>query len=270
MQGLKNGKSVLVNWFVFGGWALKPDILAPVFGTESVFIDANAILPLLIKNNVLFGNWQQRLIETISPNPALLKKPFGIAGWSTGAMLAWAVAEKLKPAAGVFLSATPSFCRRRESGFLFGQRSSVLRSMREQLLTDSEGVVNKFCEQCGILDNRSLRSILRQAPCSAKALRNGEQGEPGTDDRTYNLSIDQLIAGLNFLEQTTLLPVKKASFPALFLHGKGDSIIPIDAGRYFCKEVAGTFAEFSGPHAFFRDSPDEPRRTINDFLQKVL
>jgi predicted alpha/beta hydrolase family esterase len=60
-----------------------------------------------------------------------------------------------------------------------------------------------------------------------------------------------LIAGLFFLEQAILLPVKKLPFPCLFLHGKSDTIIPCDAGRYFCNEAGGTFIEFERPHAFF-------------------
>jgi surfactin synthase thioesterase subunit len=261
----------MVNWFVFGGWALPPFILSPVFGTDAIYIDANAIIPSLIDNGTLSDDWQQKLCDIVVKESILPGTPLGIAGWSTGAMLAWSLADKLKPDAGVFISATPSFCKKRESGFLSGQKSSVLKSMRERLLIDPDTVVEKFYRQCGIpvqpTPGHSSPADQRNSKASTPVA--GVDLSIKTPDSNKDPACEQLLSGLHFLEQSTLLPVHPASFPALFLHGRDDSIIQIGAGRYFCTEAGGTFAEFDGPHAFFMDDPAAPAKTIIDFLQKV-
>jgi pimeloyl-ACP methyl ester carboxylesterase len=232
----------MVKWIVFGGWAVDAAILKPVFSDNSDFIDVNPIMPLLMESEILRSDWRNCLLDSIESR--IPDKPFGIAGWSTGAMLAWSVASLIKPVAGVFLSATPSFCRRRESGFLYGRKRSVLIQMRENLAVNPEQTVRNFLTNCGI------------------------QNEPG-DSQTACIP-NQLIAGLHFLEQASLLPVEKPSFPLLFLHGTDDAIIPAKAGGYFSTKAGGTFVEHNGPHAFFINNPAAVSDTIDGFLQKVL
>jgi pimeloyl-ACP methyl ester carboxylesterase len=229
------------NWILFGGWALPPAILRPLFVDNTVYFDANTITPCLVDNDILSADWQQRLYDIVTNELPVTSASLGIAGWSTGAMLAWSLANRIKPAAGVFISATPSFCRCRETGFLFGQKSSILRSMRERLSHDVDAVVRDFREQCGIAENPS---------------------------DVEHFSPDKLVSGLQFLEQATLLPVNRASFPSLFIHGKHDSIIPAGAGRYFCTQAGGTFAEFKGPHAFFFHDPAPVAASIDDFTKR--
>lgn len=248
----------MANWLVFGGWALPPSLLEPLFGPDAAYIDTNVIMPFLVNDGKLPVDWQNRLFEIVKKVPGIPGKPFGIAGWSTGAMLAWSLANRLKPVAGVFISATPSFCRRRESGFLFGQKSSMLKSMREQLSIDPEAVLMKFYKQCGM----QIDVIKAEAPDDHVIMEN--------QIKLFNkYSYEQLISGLHFLEQSTLLPVNRSSFPSLFLHGKDDTVIPIDAGRYFHTEAGGTIGEFNGPHAFFMDNPAILTKTISDFLQRA-
>jgi pimeloyl-ACP methyl ester carboxylesterase len=211
------------RWIVFGGWAVSPKILAPLFGQGAVLIDTNEMMPLLVRENSLVANWQEALADHIAPQ--IPHKPFGIAGWSTGALLAYALAPITGPACGVFISATPSFCRK--SGFLHGWRPSVLNAMREELASDPGKVMAELKVMCGIADDKWLSSV----PSEIEQRR--------------------LIAGLFFLEQTTLLPINKIPFPSLFLHGKSDAVIPPAAGKYFCAGAKGTFVEYEGPHAFF-------------------
>jgi pimeloyl-ACP methyl ester carboxylesterase len=261
----------MVNWLVFGGWAVPPSVLKPVFGADAVYIDVNAIIPSLMNNGTLSDAWQQKLFDIVVEEPILHGAPLGIAGWSTGAMLAWTVAGKLKPAAGVFISATPSFCRRSESGFLSGQRSSVLKSMREKLLIDPDDVVEEFYRQCGIaIQPMPVRSSLFDHCTSTATPVAGADSSIKTPDANKGATCEQLLSGLNFLEQSTLLPVAKAGFPSFFIHGKNDTVIPIAAGRYFCTEAGGTFAECYGPHAFFLENPVELAKTITLFLQKAI
>jgi pimeloyl-ACP methyl ester carboxylesterase len=257
-----------INWLVFGGWALPPSLLEPLFGPDAAYIDTNAIMPYLVNDGKLHSDWQQKLFNIVEKKSVIPDKPFGIAGWSTGAMLAWSIACRLNPAAGVFISATPSFCRRRESGFSYGQKCSVLKSMREQLLIDPEAVLMKFYEQCGMqIDVNNDISTSRN---SNYPLNIGHVIIENQIKQFNGYSIDQLISGLHFLEQATLLPLEMSSFPALFIHGKDDTVIPIDAGRYFCTEASGTFVEHDSPHAFFQNYPVALTKSIDDFIQKAL
>jgi surfactin synthase thioesterase subunit len=217
----------MVNrWIVFGGWAMPPQVLNPIFGHRSVCIDTNMLMPFLIRDNVLIKDWLNKLADRITEQ--IPERPFGIAGWSTGAILACALAYIIEPECGVFISATPSFCRR--PGFPHGWKPSVLKAMREQLVSAPEQLMKDLDMQCGI-----------------------DPASPVFEEKRGTLlyNATTLTAGLFFLEQTTLLPVKKLPCPALFLHGKSDTIIPPAAGKYFSNEGGGTFAEFEGPHAFF-------------------
>jgi surfactin synthase thioesterase subunit len=210
------------TWIVFGGWALQPQILAPMFGSGAVLIDTNSLMPYFVRDFALVKDWHNMLADRITAQ--IPDRPFGIAGWSTGSMLAYALAHRIKPACGVFISATPSFCRR--PGFPHGQKSLVLKKMRELLAADPFNAVDEFYQQCGIASPEEKK-----------------MGLP------YDKAV--LTAGLHFLEQADLSPLKKLPFPTLFLHGKTDTIIPIAVGKYFCNKAGGIFIEFEGPHAFF-------------------
>jgi len=227
------------RWIVFGGWALHPQILAPLFGPGAVFIDTNEIMPDLVRDNLLTPDWQNVLADRIIPQ--VPDRPFGIAGWSTGSLLAYALAHKIRPEWGVFISATPSFCRR--SGFQCGWKPSALKAMREELASDPDKVLAEVYMKCGIAG--------------------GDFGPSVSPDTLQK----ELIAGLFFLEQAVLLPVKKLAFPALFLHGITDTIIPADAGKYFCTAAGGTFVEYEGPHAFFINRYDEISELIRSHFK---
>jgi pimeloyl-ACP methyl ester carboxylesterase len=239
------------RWIVFGGWALRPEILAPLFGPGAILIDTNEIMPCLVHDNSLVHDWQDIIAGRILP--VVPEEPWGVAGWSTGSLLAYSLAQKTRPACGVFISATPSFCRR--PGFPHGWKPSVLRAMRKELASDPEKVLTEMYSQCGI----ETSSLALPSP--------GERRENyKTADISHDESHKRLIAGLNFLEQTDILPVKLLPFPALFLHGKADAIIPHAAGKYFCDAAGGTFIEYDGPHAFFTNQHNDISEFINSYF----
>ena len=72
-------------WTVFGGWAVPPQILYPVFGKEATYIDINHFMPFLIENDHLSEDWKQQLFSKVND---LISDHDHIAGWSTGALLA--------------------------------------------------------------------------------------------------------------------------------------------------------------------------------------
>ncbi|MCU0609255.1 MAG: alpha/beta hydrolase [Chitinispirillaceae bacterium] len=228
------------KWIVFGGWGVNASLLAPLFGSGATIIDTNSIMLNLIEHDLLVPDWQERCGTFI--RPLLPDGPCSIAGWSTGAIIAAACAAKISPSAGVFIAATPSFCRRPE--FTHGQKPVVLRAMREQLVRDYAALTASFHEQCGI--------------------GMGDRKQAGVPHGTASLT-----AGLFFLEQANLLPVSTFAFPSLFLHGKDDSIIPVSAGRTMAESAGGKFVEFDGPHAFFMAQREAVVAAIHQFTEGV-
>ncbi|MBN1129228.1 MAG: alpha/beta fold hydrolase [Chitinispirillaceae bacterium] len=228
------------RWIVFGGWGVGPDILRPLFGEKAILIDVADLSPLLVRDGALLPGWQEAVARNIKAQ--LPVAPFGVAGWSTGAMLAWAAAKTIDAACAVYLSATPSFCRR--PGFPCGQRASVLRAMREKITMDPMAVLKPFYKECGI--------------------------ESGCVSRTVSaIPVPALTAGLHFLEHASLLPMGKTPCSTLFLHGNRDSIVPAAAGRYFSEHAGGAFEESDGPHAFFVHHHDEVKRRIDRFSRDI-
>jgi hypothetical protein len=141
---------VVDRWIVFGGWATPAAALAPLFGEGAQYLDLNGIVPDLVSNETLRPDWQSVVSERVVRLAD--HRSFGIAGWSTGAMIAFAAAKNLHPQAAVFLAATPSFCRR--PGFPYGQKPSVLRAMREKLAVDPGSVLTDFYSRCGVPGKR--------------------------------------------------------------------------------------------------------------------
>jgi surfactin synthase thioesterase subunit len=206
-------------WLIFGGWAFSPDILRPVFGDDARYVDSNTLMPYIVDDETLRGDWVDVVCKAVAS--FVPEQPFGIAGWSTGAIIAWAVAARLKAEKVVLLSATPSFCSREE--FKSGWRASILHSMREKLSTNANKVVADFRERCGCT-NPAPADTFTQA---------------------------QLRAGLIFLEYANLLPLSKTSMPARLLHGSDDRIVSIDAGRSFAEQTGIAIDEYAGGHVFF-------------------
>jgi surfactin synthase thioesterase subunit len=163
-------------------------------------------------------------------------KPFGIAGWSTGAIMAWIAAENVAPYCIVCLSATPAFCRR--PGFTHGQHPSMLRAMRKKLVEQPGAVLESFYEECGVPEEHLSK---------------------------FQISVPSLVAGLHFLEQASLFPLEPSGIPALFLHGDSDTIVPTAAGRYFSQQANGLFEAYDGPHAFFISQYAPIRKRIARF-----
>ncbi|MGB7569270.1 MAG: alpha/beta hydrolase [Chitinivibrionales bacterium] len=210
------------KWLVFGGWSLPPDILSPVFSNEATYVDVNKLFLDIIAEKCLKDTW----VEIISDKTAHLiaKAPVCIAGWSTGAFLAYALSTIIKPQKMILLSASPSFCKR--AGFVHGQDSAVIKVMRRQLTRNKLSVLENFQKQCG------LDQYIRLAE---------------------NYSAEELTSGLHFLEKINLLPLKKPLCPTLLFHGKEDAIIPSKAGEFFARETGAAKTILPGGHVFFLD-----------------
>jgi pimeloyl-ACP methyl ester carboxylesterase len=228
------------RWIVFSGWAVDPGVLAPLFPSTAILLNSCSVISGLLSSNVLRADWKERLVEQSGlPFPL---GTYGIAGWSTGAMLAYALACAVHPDVCVLISATPSFCRTKD--FPFGYKLSVMRAMREGLQHSPDKVINAFHAKCGL--------SREDAPANIPSL-----------------PLNELIAGLHFLEQAVLFPVEQLTCPTLVLHGREDAIVPFQAGRFFSEKINGTFASFQGPHAFFNARYEQTRHTIERFVEKA-
>lgn len=205
-------------WVVLGGWAFTPRILAPIFGPDATYVDVNRLMPELIEAGHLRADWADVLLQR---TVALMAggDTVRLAGWSTGAIVAAALAGRIGPQCTVLLSATPSFCARQ--GFPHGWAPGVLRAMRRRLRRNPAEVLTEFGALCGLAD----------APVCHSA--------------------EELIAGLVFLEEAWLLDLPLPSRNVYVLHGDSDRVVPCAAGDALAVRCASALQTFAGGHAFF-------------------
>ncbi|MDR0330525.1 MAG: hypothetical protein LBH93_02295 [Chitinispirillales bacterium] len=226
--GVNNGiNSGISNAVAFGGWAVSADILRDVFdgcGMDVNYIDVNRIMPKLFNADRLRDDWAEVVIDAYRLTDA--DAPTLIAGWSTGAMFAYAVSRIIPSQKLALISATPCFCRKED--FRFGVRQSAIDQMIGALYRDSSSVLQPFYERCGLEYHSGL---------------------------IPDYTIDELASGLMFLKQADLRPLIAPSIQPIFYHGKNDQIIPLAASKYFCEQTNGVFMEVDGGHAFFDRTP---------------
>lgn len=209
---------------VIGGWAVDPSVLKSVFGIHASYIDINSIIPFIVEDHRLIVNWKQKLKDLLFAD---YPKVVTLAGWSTGAIVAAAIADLVNISKLILLSATPSFCRR--DNFRYGMRPQIVHNMIASINENKEPVLKQFYNQCGLTDI------------------------PFDYDR---YSIKELICGLQFLMQADLQPIaplRDSSCQIHCLHGSEDRIIPPEAGNFLCHQIGGTWHQLSGLHAFFCD-----------------
>ena len=226
MKNLSTNKTI-----VFGGWAVKPEILEPIFGENACYVDVNKIMPKLFDSHQLKKNWAEVVLSECQLTDNDI--PNVIAGWSTGAMFAYSTARVICPKKLILLSATPQFCRKNE--YRFGVRESAVDQMISALSNDSQNVLSSFYERCGLQ----------------------------YDSKVVNdYTTEQLRCGLLFLKQAGLHPLEPLKTNPMFFHGCDDQIIPEEASRYFSLQINGIHIAFSGGHAFFTEYYED----IADFL----
>lgn len=221
------------NRLVIGGWSLPPMLLQECFGPEFTYIDCNLIMPSFFDGNSnLYKNW-----------PDLLKKHlflsemehYHLAGWSTGAIMAFALASILPVVSLTLISTTLSFCRR--DVYRIGARPTVLRTMREHLDKDPNEVLSKFHRSCGFTN-----TIFSPTP----------------------YTIEQLTCGLHFLEQVDCTKTACYFPDALLIHGSDDTIIPHRAAEMVAEQCGGTLRTIPGCHAVFYEREFLIAKYINE------
>ena len=203
---------------VFGGWAVSPEVLKNIFGNDADYVDVNRVMPKLFDGSrQLRDDWVDIVISECQLTGG--NAPEILAGWSTGAMFAYAAARVCHPRKLILLSATPCFCRKDD--FKFGARPSVIDRMLCALTQDKNAVLRSFYERCGL-----------------------EYDIAAIPDYT----IGELSCGLAFLRQADLRPLAPLPIKPVFYHGQNDEIIPISASIYFSERTNGKHIAVSGGH----------------------
>ncbi|MCX7726907.1 MAG: hypothetical protein N2053_08665 [Chitinispirillaceae bacterium] len=223
-----------LKWCVLGGWAIEPDVLKPIFGDISTYIDINPIMNKIITKGRVCNNWRDICTKEIL---SFTNSTEFIVGWSTGAIIAMGCILQLRPRALVLLSATPSFCR--NSIFKHGIKPIVLQKMREKLIETPEEVISDFIKKCGFKEKEKLN---------------------------IQWTKEELLCGLYFLEQITILEEQLCCNP-LFIHGTNDEIVPFSAGEFLHKKYGGSFLTLNAPHACFLNNEREITETLEKYLK---
>jgi predicted esterase len=205
--------------YCLGGWSLSPEILEPLFNSNITCVDSNVLIDSIVDNMHLSDTWISKLIQTSFSS---FTSDSILAGWSTGAMIAAALAPQLRPKALILLSPTLSFIRR--DGYTSGTKSSLVASMINELGVNKQGVLEQFHKRCGF-----------------ESLQNSEK-----------YSVPLLQKGLFFLQQADLLLSPPPSCPVICMHGTSDIIIPVKAGHFACERFNGSMHTFDGGHQFFK------------------
>ncbi len=222
---------------VIGGWAVDSAVLRPIFGNRAVYIDINHLMPSIVNSQGLISNWKQKLKELLLP---YCSTGMALAGWSTGAIAAAAIAGLFDISKLVLLSATPSFCRR--DNFRYGMRPQIVQKMIISINDNREQVLKQFYCQCGLTDI-------------------------SFDFNQY--TIEELICGLQFLMQADLFPISPLHDSLCqihCIHGSEDRIIPSDAGKFLCLQIGGKWHQLNGPHAFFCNKNSETISIIDSIF----
>lgn len=233
-----NGTALMRDIQLFiGGWSLPPTLFLKCFGSEFTYIDCNLIVPELFDRQYnLDKNWPLLL-----KNQLLLSsnKRYHLAGWSTGAIMAFALAAIHPVSSLTLISPTLSFCRK--DGYRAGAHPRVLRTMREHLRSDPDNVLSKFHKSCGF---------------------------KSTTYSSTPYTIEQLTCGLHFLEQADCTKITPALTNVFLIHGSDDTIIPLKAAEMVAERCGSTLHVLTGSHAVFHENEPLIAKYINEHTTK--
>ena len=208
------------DWIVFGGWSLPPGILEPIFGKSGDYINVNDFFFDLVDGAKLKDQWPSILHGRVKDRVG--NRDISLAGWSSGAYFAYALAGIMRPRRLALFSVSSSFCKR--GRFTEGQDQGVLKVMRRQLAKNKTAVLRDFQKQCGL---------------------------PEFYAQSQRYSTDTLSCGLVFLEHVNLSALPIPLCPTSIFHGQDDTIIPCKAGEQLGKEIKARVTVMPGGHVFF-------------------
>lgn len=239
---------------MISGWAHGAEAMAPLgrlmAGIAEVTIITTGDLWPGPRSPGTPSPWAQCLAE----KAARIGGEIFVAGWSMGGMIALEAAG-LRP--GLFkglvlIAATPKFCSGPD--WKPGVPPAALRAMCAGLRRAGSAVLAEF---------------FRQAALPAVETKDRLQGKTEAAQAMNPL---ELSAGLQYLSAADLRNgARGVAAPALVLHGRGDTIIPAEAGRAL-KELlpASKVKIIGGGHALPWQAPGAVAANMRGFLQACL
>lgn len=190
-----------MNYF-FSGWGTPPSWCTAEISTEKIrCIDSTEIID------------KYRNINTITEKLAKeIRHPeqTTLFGWSTGAMIALALAAIIQPQKLVLAAPTRQFTA--SSQFPEGVSGEILDKMIRTITLAPEKTLLHFFRSCGI---------------------------PASQLPKLSYSVETLHAGLVFLKETTIPLQKLHNTEIRIIHGTADYIIPLPAGERLANELNG-------------------------------
>jgi pimeloyl-[acyl-carrier protein] methyl ester esterase len=196
--------------------------------------------------------WGESLLESVSDGTVLV-------GWSLGGMLAIRLAHAYpeKIAGLVLVGATP--CFRMREGWLHGATDEVFDGFVEGVEQQSARMMSRFFALMlhgDALSRSAYNSIAREAV-----------------DRNHPPTTQALRGGLKLLDRLDLRPLaEKIDTPCLVMHGEADAVVPVAAGQWLAKHIAGAeFVSFAQcGHAPFLTQAERFNRKLEDWCLKSI
>jgi pimeloyl-[acyl-carrier protein] methyl ester esterase len=232
------------------GWAMHSRAWGDL---PAQLADDFRVLPLDLPGHGQNGAPAPKTLEEMADDIApLLPERAVVVGWSLGAQVALRLAldQNERVAALVLIGATPRF--RQTDGWSNGMPATQFDAFAAQFVADPAATIHRFV---------ALASLGSAAPKAvAQQLRKLLSERP-------RAGVAALEAGLGVLRNTDLRADSVAvAVPAWIIHGEGDAIVPIAAGRWLAETIPG--AQFvpvaATGHTPFLTHIDAITRTIRE------
>lgn len=174
-----------------------------------------------------------------------------VVGWSLGAQLALrlVLGSQVSVSALVLIGATPRFVGAED--WSHGMPPARFETFYDQVATNPATTIDRFVALAGLGSRKPkamaqlLGELLGQRPAARQPA---------------------LTAGLEILRDTDLrAELASVAVPTWVIHGEGDAIVPVAAGRWLAETIPGAqFIPLAAGHAPFLDHTDAITRLIRN------
>jgi pimeloyl-[acyl-carrier protein] methyl ester esterase len=188
-------------------------------------------------------------------------------GWSLGSMALIASLGVLKDAfkALVLVGSTPCFVEKED--FPWGQPKALVKRMLLDMKKDPGATVDRFYSLNFTEEER--KTLAARAMMERYAYPGPVSCDGAVPGCFPSFRYDEITKALEALYMADLREnLKEISIPVLLVHGKKDSICPVEAAEFMSHRIRGARLEVIGNagHAPHVTEPELFKTTLNDFL----
>jgi esterase/lipase len=188
------------------GWATPPSLFKNLLPKECELIDITKIISQF--------STIDKIVDYLSTK---LDDSTHLVGWSTGATIALAIAQRVPLTKVTLFAPTASFLED-ENGV--GVSKAALKSLKRLVKRDRNSAMKKFFKSCGFEDG---------------------------NDFSTEYTTDELLQGLEFLKDT-IVDLKPVQFEVNLFHSKDDLIIPLESAELVSKKLNVPLTLIKGGH----------------------